>query len=146
MKRKVHLVCDDCGMEIADPCDGELDWAWRDEAKERVPVVHAPYACPRWKHRGSGRPRRGSERLDFFLGRLGLLDLLARIESKELPLETGLELIRRLHVPGYEQYRLFRRKHNASGSDSKLPGKPDRRDYRKYLALKTESLHGESGE
>jgi hypothetical protein len=75
------------------------------------------------------------------MGRSGLLELLARIETGDMPVETGLELIRRLHVPGYEQYRLYRREHNASGSEFKLPAKPDRRVFREYLAVKKEAAH-----
>jgi hypothetical protein len=39
MKRMLRLVWDDCGMEIINPDDAELAWAWRDEAKEKVLIV-----------------------------------------------------------------------------------------------------------
>lgn len=143
MSRKVRLVCDDCDMEITDPCDGELAWAWKDEEKKRVLVVHAPYACPRWEHQTLHLPRhvqeRGTANLDYFMGRSGLLELLARIETGDMPVGMGLELIRRLHVPGYEEYRLDRKKHNAGGSEFELPAKPDRLAFREYLALKKEA-------
>jgi hypothetical protein len=124
---------------ITNPRDGELAWAWKDEAKQRARVVHVPYACPRWKHTESGPPPRGTENLDYFLGRLGLLELLARIDSGDLPVAMGLELVRRLHVPGYEQYRLFRREYNASGAEYPLPAIPDALAYRDYLELKKDA-------
>jgi hypothetical protein len=142
MKKKLRLVCDDCNMEITDPRHGWLAWPREDRAKKRIRVVHAQYACPRWKHKQDEYPDRLFEHLHFFLGRLGLLDLVAKIEDNEWPLATCLELIRRLHFPGYEQYRLFRLEHNASGSEFELPAKPDGRGYRQYLALKKEAaLH-----
>lgn len=143
VKKRTRLVCDDCGMEITDPRHGELAWAWRDEAKERVWVVHAPYACPRWKHQTLHLPRhvqeRGTANLAYFMGRSGLLELLARIETGDMPVQTGLELVRRLHVGRYEQYRLDRRKLIADEAECELPAKPDRQAFCEYLDLKKEA-------
>ena len=50
-------------------------------------------------------PARGTINLEHYLGPPGLLELLADIEKGDFPVKVGLELIRRLHVPGYEQSR-----------------------------------------
>lgn len=149
-KMKVRLVCDDCGCEIMDAADGELAVGRKDRQRKCVLVVHVPSACERWKHKIHNPPQeikeRGTIRLDCFIGRLGLLDLIAKIEDGFWPAETGWELIRRLHVPGYEQYRLFRREYNAGEPEYELPAKPDRSAYADYLALKKESMQDEARE
>ncbi len=45
--------------------------------------------------------------LSSFLGPDGLMQLLSFIGTRTLPTEECLEMIKRLHVPGYEQARGF---------------------------------------
>lgn len=146
----VCLMCDDCGMEITDPDVGELAWAKKDKAKTRVLVAHAPFACPRWRHLRHNLPEpvqeRASVSLDYFLGDSGLLELLSRIETGDIPVKMGLELIRRLHVPGYEQYRMDRKEQCRSGSQSKFPAKPSRQAFCEYLDWKEEEATLDSQE
>lgn len=43
--------------------------------------------------------------LDSFLGHDGLMSLLSFIAEKKVPVEETLEMIKRLHIPGYEHAR-----------------------------------------
>ena len=148
MKTKLQLYCDDCKCPITDHGDGELAWARDDEGRTRVRVVHAPYACPRWKDLVDCLPRhvreRGTAGLDRYVGYFGLLELLEEIEAGEFPQDVGLELIRRLHVRGYEQYRLGRREMIADGDGEGFPAKPDASALRKFLRLSKETSGDES--
>ena len=107
-----------------------------------------PYACPRWKHQVNSLPRhvreRGTANLDRYLGSIGLLELLEDIEAGEFPQEVGLVLIRRLHVRGYEQYRLGRREMNADGDGERFPAKPGASALRAYSKLSKETSGDES--
>lgn len=76
--------------------------------------------------------------LNYFLGRSGLFELLWRIETGDMPAAMGHELIRRLHVAGYEQYRVDRKEQCRSGSEFKLPARPSREVFCEYLDWKEE--------
>jgi hypothetical protein len=133
-KWRVPLLCDDCEYEIADPPQAKLIWESLQPGK--VKIVHAPLACERWRHYGHALPGHITDRrtmsLGRYLGPLGLLELLACIQRGDLPVEMGLEVIRRLHVPGYEEYCVFR----AENPEYGLPANPDRADFEAFLVLR----------
>src|SRR4051794_24673785 len=97
--KSVLLYCDDCKCVIEDPKKALVAWSPSDEEHKNVKVVHAPYACPRWKDVADTRwPRRPTVPLPSYLGHLGLCALLFDMESGALHRESAIELIRRLHV------------------------------------------------
>ena len=131
--KKRELYCDDCGFPINDVKDAELAWARYDDEHNKVLVVHCPYACPRWKRRARCLPPeiggRGTHNLELFVGAAGLIELLAWIQEGEFPVAIGLELVRRLHVPGYEAYRKQWQANTEAGGRAGFPRVPDRRPF-----------------
>lgn len=133
---KLLLVCDDCGELIVNPRQAEVAWARYDDERKKVWVVHAPHDCPRWNQAplSTAVSGRGTVSLRSYLGPAGLLELLNDIERGEFPLEVGFDLLRRLHVPGYEQYLLARRDAIADGCGEQVPARPGRSKFRNFLA------------
>jgi hypothetical protein len=107
--------CDACGGLIEDKDDGWVEWLThvdRDTGtvtQRGLRLVHDSERCqyPRRYEPGnsvSGLP------LSAFLGADGLTHLLKFLAEKFSPPEEVLELIKRLHTPGYEHARgLFER-------------------------------------
>lgn len=64
--------------------------------------------------------------LESFLGADGLMQLLALIYDQEVPTEEVLEMIKRLHIPGYEEARLHFKSAIAAGEyePNTAPGYP----------------------
>lgn len=106
-------ICDSCGGLIESADDGWVEWVAPVGAMGRgLRLVHhtvrgslskcmynqqAEYA----KDKGVI----GDLQLSEFLGADGLMTLLEFISDKKLPTEEVLELIKRLHIPGYEHAR-----------------------------------------
>lgn len=130
------LVCDDCGEPITDLRRAEVAWARYDDERKKVWVVHAPPDCPRWNQAAlpTAVSGRGTVSLECYLGPSGRLELLNDIEHGEFPLEVGFDLLRRLHVPGYEQYLQARREAIADGCGEQVPARPGRGKFRDFLA------------
>ncbi len=108
-------VCDSCGDEIQNVNQGWIEWL--------VPISEDRVAGHglRLVHRYSGGDRfrcQYNDEREFkngyhiydsslcdFIGADGLMKLLGKISDDDLPREEILEMIKRLHVPGYEKAR-----------------------------------------
>jgi hypothetical protein len=114
-----YWICDTCGEKIENPKDGWVEWivvgaGFRGGIKtgRDLRLVHHIPASPLGKPYGcqfNGPEERAKDggiisdlSLEYFLGPDGLMRLLALISEDELPKEEVLEMIKRLHIPGYE--------------------------------------------
>jgi len=111
-------ICDNCGNEIENINNGWVEWLSRREGSEFVGrglrLVHDYPSSPRGvggcqynekqesDRDGSGLRDRG---LESFVGPDGLMSLLEFLHDKELPDDEIMEMIKRLHVPGYESVK-----------------------------------------
>ena len=114
-------ICDTCGQIIAKAKDGWIEWLERKEGEKfkgrGLRLVHAYPASPRQPGRCQYDGQREFQEnqstisdldLESYLGPDGLTDLLSYIgegQLPNLPTEEVLEMIKRLHVPGYEHAR-----------------------------------------
>ncbi len=112
-------TCDKCGQPILKVEDGWVEWvrvkSTSDQSSARdLRLVHHKPASP-LTSRPSGcqfdekvedqkdQGIVGDLPLKEFLGASGLMDLLQLLAEKQLPMEEVLEMIKRLHIPGYER-------------------------------------------
>lgn len=113
-------TCDECGEPIASPEDGWVEWLVYGEYPGKglgLRLVHRWPASPRHENGGCGyilkfsektghiRPRVGhvyDMHMDYFMGPMGLLRLLEILERGHATQAEALEMVRRLHVPGFE--------------------------------------------
>lgn len=117
-------VCDACGSPIEVSTDGWIEWLLRKKDGAYVGrglrLVHRFTSSPQQPHgkcqydERVENQRDGSTvsdmELDCFLGADGLMRLLSLVAEGELPKEDVLEMIKRLHIPGYEHaHRHFER-------------------------------------
>lgn len=109
--------CDTCGQAIRHSRDGWVEWLVRSEGPRRIGrgfrLVHHQPASPL----PEGCQYDGDEEywrdqsiladvtLEDFLGHDGLTYLLEVLSRGELPQEQVVEMIKRLHTPGYERAR-----------------------------------------
>jgi hypothetical protein len=129
--------CDTCHERIEAVEDGWVEWlALRGKGDFKSSVglklVHHVSASPR-KHHGGCQYDQDQEfkarhatlmdgALENFLGPDGLVDLLSMLEGGELPRAEVVEMIQRLHVPGYEEARPFFERALAEGEiETNLP-------------------------
>lgn len=118
-------ICDACGKDIASVGDGWVEWLNRLDPVTRR--VEGSYSNLRLVHHRRASPRASTKNacyhdedayfakyeatvadlpLDSFIGPDGLVLLLEFLSDKRfVEPEEVLELIKRLHVPGYEQAR-----------------------------------------
>ena len=115
-------ICDTCGERINTVEDGWVEWIVAgNSAGERrgrnLRLVHHLPASPRRQEREYGcqiNERRECDRNEVLLdqslsdsvGPDGLMNLLSMLAEGELPKESVIEMIKRLHIPGYEVARL----------------------------------------
>lgn len=114
--KTTQWTCDTCGKPITQPALGRLEWHASDGAngstkcgKLRL-VHHTPEAgrscCYNedqvYKEHGATVQ---SLMLTDFLGAGGLMEFLDRLAQGEFPPKELIEMIKRLHIPGYEQVR-----------------------------------------
>ncbi len=129
----MQWFCDRCGGVIAKPKDGWVHWR-RD--KERnvydIEIVHHLLASPRGGEHGcySARPECDMH-LDQMLGPSGIVHLLRMMDigahhdgegrhvGKVKDVRNWVEVFRRLHVPYYEEARLY---FDRARSDGDLEG------------------------
>ncbi len=122
-----NLTCDKCLGEILRPEQGQLEWLVRVEGGKEIGrglrLVHVNTCSPQivddwgcqycledeYKRDGSGIY--GSAISDF-LGPEGLLRLLELLTRGVLPVDDVVEMIKRLHVDGYELAR-FKSRENC---------------------------------
>ncbi len=113
-------ICDTCGQEIIEASHGWVEWL-----RDVELVDSRPSKGLRLVHHFPASPLRGDSRcqyngdeefhtrgwsirdmdLPYFLGPDGLMRLLSFLAEKDLPQDEVLEMIKRLHIPGYEHAR-----------------------------------------
>jgi len=111
-------ICDTCGLIVEKPEDGWIEWisfVGKKPGRDLRLVHHKP-SSPRGGEAGcqfvqsfeyakdegliSDLP------LSHFIGPDGLMQLLAMIVDQAVPVSEILEMIKRIHIPGYEHARL----------------------------------------
>ena len=113
LKPLQQFICDKCRELIKSPTDGWLEWLHSndDRTTHGFRVVHNGQASP-----GKQDGKRcqyhtdllvGDMHLDHFLGSDGLAALLSMIDRPFDNQQEFVEIIRRLHIPYYEEARLY---------------------------------------
>lgn len=108
--------CDTCGGTIENIKDGWVEWLRKMDSNAPFPtefglrLVHHKPASPRSKgcqYNENEWDDAFVQDLDLasFTGSQGLMQLLELIDEKAMPIEDILEMIKRLHIPLYEQAR-----------------------------------------
>ncbi len=113
--------CDTCGKAIRQEEDGLVEWLGRtnfDKNKDKTEeyglrLVHARPSSPKAGGCQYDENKEYNEHeadlqdlgLEEYVGIDGLMNLLEMIAEKKLPTEELVEMIKRLHIPGYEQAR-----------------------------------------
>ncbi len=109
--------CDTCGRPIKKAKDGYLEWLVKKDTYEGygLHLVHHKPASPlggfdgcyydETKHWRQDGAMLASRELDYYLGDEGLVNLLEMIHGNWVDKNEGIEMIMRLHTPGYEQAR-----------------------------------------
>lgn len=113
-------ICDACDGEILRPEQGQIEWLVRADGDRQVGrglrMVHvktcSPQAVDDWgcqycledEYKRDGSGIYGSAISDY-LGPEGLMRLLELLSRGVLPVADVVEMIKRLHVDGYEQAR-----------------------------------------
>ncbi|MFL5345322.1 MAG: hypothetical protein ACJ8AT_11040 [Hyalangium sp.] len=132
-------TCDTCGQKINSAKDGWVEWLHFFPGPASGPKGHGL----RLVHNGGTSPRglsgcqygKGAKKpnemvqdlqLEEFLGADGLMRLLELIYDQKVPTEEVLEMIKRLHIPGYEEARLHFESAIAAGEfePNTAPGFP----------------------
>jgi hypothetical protein len=113
--------CDTCGKTINSVEDGWVEWLSITDFEKNTSkdyglrLVHHKPASPRKSEHGCQYDEQNEYKadgavvqdlpLEEYVGGFGLMNLLELIDEKELPSEEVVEMIKRLHVPLYEQAR-----------------------------------------
>lgn len=118
MEFKSYWYCDVCGEKIAKVEDGWVECLitlnpeitdelerFRQRRGTGLRLVHHRSTNPRCAYSVSAGLQ--DMPLNHFLGPDGLMALLSFLDEKILPQEEIMELIKRLHIPGYEQARCY---------------------------------------
>ncbi len=120
-----NYICDECGCTIEKPGDGWLEWI--DDNKTPLKgfrIVHHSSASPR-KNQGGNcyyPPNLdvSDDHLTHYMGTDGLAFLLSKFDQNLSDAKELVEIIRRLHIPHYEEARQFiDRAHKDGLLDSK---------------------------
>ena len=126
MAQTKFWICDVCGQPIRRPEDGWVEWIVHSHGGKTgrdLRLVHHRPASPmpggcqfngRREHKRDGGSL-GDFPLTEFIGPSGLMRLLAFIANETVPIEETLEMIKRLHVPGYEHVRFHLRAATSAG-------------------------------
>lgn len=106
-------ICDSCGNVIEKAEDGRVEWITigTEKTGRDLRLVHRFGAGPKKKgclHNEQAEFAKdegtvADNELTDFLGPDGLMRLLVFIAESELPTNDVLQMIKRLHIPGYEQ-------------------------------------------
>jgi hypothetical protein len=110
-------ICDTCGLPIKESSDGRIEWLeWNDNGctGKGLRLVHHISASPRkdvvqygcYTYATTYAQGLNDQELSEFLGDDGLMLLLSKLTNRELPVDEVVEMIKRLHISGYEQARL----------------------------------------
>ena len=112
-------ICDTCGESITKHSDGWVEWiSFPDEENtgkrkgRGFRLVHASHASPIKSCQVGGTYERMGGKglvmdrtLEHFIGPDGLMLLLSYILEEDVSNQQVLEMIKRIHIPGYEQVR-----------------------------------------
>lgn len=113
-------TCDVCGEQITSPSVGWIEWLEYEEGNKQIGkglrLVHhcsafspTDTAC-QYVHNETALSRSGFILHDLSMERVvgvdGLSYLLSMLEEGVIPQQEIVEVIRRIHVPGYEKARL----------------------------------------
>ncbi len=111
-------ICDTCGTLIDSPSDGRMEWLEYKSGgilKGRgLRLVHHLSASPLkasstlgcYSYTETYASGLCDAELSEFLGDDGLMLLLSKLANDQLPQDEVIEMIKRLHVSGYEKARL----------------------------------------
>jgi len=107
-----NFICDDCGSVIEKPEDGWLEWFDDYETPmEGFRIVHSYGTSPKRDKGGNcyytQSTKVSDNHLTHFMGSDGLAFLLAKFDRNLANPRELAEIIRRLHIPHYEEARLF---------------------------------------
>jgi hypothetical protein len=109
-------ICDSCGGIIENPEDGWFEWYDSKDVFSNFRIVHHDSSC---MYNEMDLKKRGimvsSHSLDRMIGSNGLaywlleieLEEKGKVESKIRELTELVEILRRLHVPYWEEARLY---------------------------------------
>lgn len=129
--RTTWWVCDKCGGRINSERDGWVEWlnvpqSNSEWAARGLRLVHHTQASPLRDDGGcqydekrefqNGRATVADDSLEDYLGPDGLMQLLAMLSEGQLPKSEVIEMIQRLHIPGYEEARRYMPRAIAEGS------------------------------
>lgn len=126
-----QFICDECQGVIKKIDDGWVEWFDGDENPlHGFRIVHASEASPRFEEGGNcnypENPNVSDHYLKVFTGPDGLAWLLAFFERKLADPNELAEIIRRLHIPHYEEARHYlERAYTARIIDDKVYGQED---------------------
>lgn len=113
-------ICDRCGQAIVRAQDGWVQWLSKHESGNwsgrDLQLVHHLPASPIGQKRpgcqfneqaefAKDKMTVGDLHLTHFLSKDGLMDLLSMLVEGGLPQNEVIEMIKRLHIPGYEHAR-----------------------------------------
>jgi hypothetical protein len=119
--------CDVCEQAIRHPSEGWVEWLMRREEGQLfgkgLRLVHLRFASPRpqgCQYNSREEYQRDSSTvadmgLDTFLGPDGLNHLLSLLSEYNFPKEQVIEMIKRLHTPGYERARFHAQAATTAG-------------------------------
>jgi len=104
-------ICDECGKVINTIEDGWLEWekSYSNNIKPRnFRIVHHKAASPKAPYGDCYNKSSyiSNMQLDYFCGIDGLSRLLTMFRNVENPIEL-VEIIKRLHLPCYEEAKLY---------------------------------------
>jgi len=115
LKPLEEWICDKCSQVIEGPENGYMEWIhFAGKKAYGFKIVHHGGECYHYNHHEG----RSDSSLDDFIGDKGLTTLLSMIhpgkrhmpDSNEVQIENPvefLEVVRRLHIPYFEEARLY---------------------------------------
>lgn len=106
-------MCDKCGQWIESIDDGYVQWITfsDDKVGRDLQLVHhlkepdCKFDYTKEDNKDGGRI--GDEHFEFYHSPNGLMTMLSWIADEKLPLAEIVEMIKRIHIPGYEEARLY---------------------------------------
>lgn len=145
-----YWICDSCGERIIKIEDGWVEWiSYQDEAgnwkRRNLRLVHHFPASPRtgeFKCQFNQKAEFAKDKgivgdlsLEHFLGHGGLMTLLSFLDEDGTANKEILEMIKRLHVPGYEIARIHMEQAIGSGAveTNTHPGYPSPNEIKRIL-------------
>lgn len=123
-RKKQFWICDHCGDKINSLKDGYVQWVLVPNGSKYIGrdmhIVHrftSKPGCIYNEHIEFSKDKGtvADDSLEFFYSVDGLTNLLMKIEENEIPTKQILEIIKRIHIPGYEAIRHHVKKAIAEG-------------------------------